>query len=66
MGHILDILFFRAIGVGLLYHETVLTEVADKWLIAAGVCMFFMPDWIRGKNSALLQGVLAIVRKLGQ
>lgn len=58
--HLLDIVFFRAIGVGLLYHETVIVEDADKWLIAAGISMFFMPDWIKGKDSPILRAVIAV------
>lgn len=59
MVHLLDILFFRAIGVGVLYHETATVENSDKWLIAAGISMFFMPDWVRGKDSPVLRALTA-------
>jgi uncharacterized membrane protein YhhN len=51
LGHIVDVIFFRILGVALLYHETKIVETADKWLVGAGVFMFFVPDWLRGRDS---------------
>lgn len=46
-----DIIFFRTLGVGLLLHETILTEDSEWELIVAGLCMFLMPDVINGRTS---------------
>jgi hypothetical protein len=49
--HVVDAIFFRAIGLGLLYNEARLTDNAQWELIVAAICMFLMPDFIRGKDS---------------
>lgn len=54
-----DLLTFRAAGFALLYNEAVLQKDSDKWLIGAAICMFFMPDWIRGRDNPLLATVRA-------
>lgn len=57
--HVLDVIFFRILGVALLYHETRAVDVADKWLVGAGVFMFFVPDWLRGRDSLPARAVQA-------
>ena len=46
-----DLIFFRAIGLGLVIHETILTEHSEWELLVAGLCMFLMPDALNGKDS---------------
>ena len=50
-GHLVDLVFFRSLGVGILVHETVLTPQSEWSVIMAGVMMFFMPEAVRGRNS---------------
>ena len=59
--HLLDLIFFRSIGVAILAHETVVTKESEWAVIMAGVMMFFMPDALRGKNSL---GARIVRRKL--
>jgi hypothetical protein len=50
-GHFADAILFRVIGIAILYNETRLTDNAQWELIVAAICMFLMPDFIRGKDS---------------
>lgn len=60
---IVDLLFFRAVGAWLLYNEATLPvgERSDWELIVAALCMFFMPDAIRGRNSVPAQVIKRLV-----
>lgn len=58
--HLLDVLFFRTLGVGLIVHEVQPKDPADWKVVAAGICMFFMPDALRGQDSGVLKLIRAI------
>jgi hypothetical protein len=60
--HIIDTLFFRALGLGILYNEARLTDNAQWELIVASICMFLMPDFIRGKDSLPSRVVARILK----
>lgn len=49
--HLLDVLFFRLLATGTLVHEVLLTETAETTILVGAICLFFMPDWLRGKDS---------------
>jgi hypothetical protein len=51
IGHLADLIFFRSIGVGILWHEVVGTPTSEWSVMMAGLAMFFMPDALRGRNS---------------
>ena len=51
LGHLIDAIIFRTSGFLLLYNEARLEKDADWEIIVAAICLFFMPDAIRGKNS---------------
>ena len=53
--HLLDLVFFRTLGVGTLIHEVAVTPQAETPVIVGALCLFFMPDWLRGRNSLPMQ-----------
>jgi hypothetical protein len=63
-GHLLDLLFWRAMGMAMLTHEYALTPAAEWPLVVGGFCAFFMPDWLRGTNSLPIQLARAIAQRV--
>lgn len=57
---IVDIIFFRLLGVGILAHETLGTGKSEWSLIVASLCMFLMPDVVKGGGTVPIR----IVEKL--
>lgn len=53
--HVLDVIFFRLLGVALIAGEVVPRPPADWHVLVAGFGMFFMPDALRGRNSLPVQ-----------
>jgi hypothetical protein len=59
---VVDIILFRIMGSALLYNEARLEESAQWEIIVAAICMFLMPDFIRGKDSLPSKVVASILR----
>lgn len=43
----------------MIVHETALTEKADWTIVIGAICMFFVPDWLRGRDSIPARALLA-------
>lgn len=60
----MDLVFFRALGVGLIANEVLSKGTADWHVLVAGFWAFFMPDALRGKSSPVVRAAMrAIVDK---
>ena len=53
-GHLFDLLFFRAVAVALLYENRTTLTAETAGLV---LCLFFMPDWLRGKNGVVPRAI---------
>ena len=49
--HLADVLFFRLLATCGLVHETAFSQSAEWPIVIGAICLFFMPDWLRGKDS---------------
>ena len=61
--HLLDLLFFRILGLGMIYHEVAVTAAAEWPIILGAICMFFMPDWLRGTDSIPARVLIALAQR---
>jgi hypothetical protein len=59
-GRVFDWFAFRALGGWVIVQEVGSKLPPDKWTLATGVALFFIPDWLRGSDSAVLRTIRAV------
>lgn len=57
-GHLVDLIFFRLLGLALIANEVMGKGAADWHVLVAGFGAFFMPDWLRGRSSPVARAAI--------